>query len=233
MLVTPHMQYPTGVTLSAARRLHLLELARKRRFAIIEDDWVHEVRYEGRPVLPLVSADAAGVTLYLGSLSKVFAPALRIGYVVGPEPFIEKLARLRALVDVCGDGTVELAVAELLEDGEIQRHVRRLTRIYRARRDVLMTELARRLGSVVRFDPPRGGTALWAQVDGAVDVEAWARRGRERGVGFLTGRYFRLDERPSNHVWLGFAGLDEAQIVEGVRLMAATLPRALPRARRR
>lgn len=82
--VTPHHQFPTTVTLSAARRMRLLELAREHRFAIIEDDYDYEFHYEGSPVLPLASADPHGVVIYIGTMSKVLAPALRIGYVAAP-----------------------------------------------------------------------------------------------------------------------------------------------------
>src|SRR6516225_2055432 len=82
--VTPHHQFPTTVTMSAGRRLKLLDLARARRIAIIEDDYDYEFHYDGRPVLPLASADDAGVVVYVGTLSKILAPGLRIGYIVAP-----------------------------------------------------------------------------------------------------------------------------------------------------
>jgi GntR family transcriptional regulator/MocR family aminotransferase len=228
VVVTPHMHYPTGVSLAAARRIELLDLARARRFAVFEDDWVHEVRYEGRPILPLASADPAGNVLYFGSISKIFAPAVRIGYVAGPEAIIERLARMRTLIDVCGDSVLEHAIAELLEDGEIQRHVRRVARVYRRRRDLLMEELTKRMGSVLRLQPPSGGTSVWVEVDPSIDADAWARAGLEEGVGFLTGRSFFLDRRARPFLWLGFAGLAEHDLVRGV----ARMEKALARARR-
>src|SRR6185436_18931255 len=113
--VTPHHQYPTTVTLKAARRLALLELARSRRFAIIEDDYDHEFHYDGRPVLPLASADTAGVVVYVGTLSKILAPGLRLGFVVAPPPLADRLVQLRLYADRQGDQVMEAAVAELIE----------------------------------------------------------------------------------------------------------------------
>src|SRR5579864_4141443 len=101
--VTPHHQFPTTVTMSAGRRLKLLDLARTHRIAIIEDDYDHEFHYDGRPVLPLASADRHGVVAYIGTFSKVLAPALRIGYVAGPVPLIECLAAHRSHIDTQGD----------------------------------------------------------------------------------------------------------------------------------
>jgi GntR family transcriptional regulator/MocR family aminotransferase len=193
--VTPHHQYPTTVVLTAARRLQLLELARRHRFAVIEDDYHHEFQYEGRPVLPLASADPYGVVCYLGSLSKVLAPGLRIGFLVGPRPLLERAAAHRLYLDRQGDLAVEHAVAELLEDGELQRHTRRARRVYLGRRDLFCAELTRRLGDALRFAPPAGGMAVWARARRGLDVDAWSARARARGAVFLTGRSFAYDGR--------------------------------------
>jgi hypothetical protein len=115
--VTPHHQYPTTVTLSAGRRMALLELARRRRFAIIEDDYDHEFHYEGRPILPLASADDSGVVLYVGTLSKVLAPGLRVGYLIAPRAIRDWVIALRFDIDRQGDRLGDRALAELIEDG--------------------------------------------------------------------------------------------------------------------
>src|SRR5262245_51752243 len=122
IFVTPHHQFPTTVTLSTARRLRLLDLARRHRFVVIEDDFDHEFHYEGRPILPLASADASGSVVYVGSLSKTLAPGLRLGYVAAAPKVISHLTKYRTLLDTQGDHVLEAAVAELVEDGEIQLH---------------------------------------------------------------------------------------------------------------
>ena len=222
--VTPHHQFPTTVTLSAGRRLTLLDLARRHRFAIVEDDYDHEFHYDGRPVVPLASADAAGVVVYIGSLSKVLAPALRIGYVVAPTPLIERIAAHRSYIDMQGDQVLEYAVAELLEEGEIQRHIRRVRREYGARRDILVNALRDQLGERIAFQVPAGGIALWVRAIG-VDVEAWARSAREKGAIVVTAAEYALDGRPRPYMRLGFASLDGRELREGVRRLAAAQPR--------
>lgn len=221
--VTPHHQYPTTAVLSAGRRLALLELARAQRIAVIEDDYDHEFHYDGRPVLPLASADPAGVVVYLGTLSKILAPGLRLGFVVAPAPLLEKLATIRTFVDRQGDHTVERAVAELLEDGEVQRHARRARRVYLARREVLVEALGQRLGDALTFERPAGGMALWARAAAGIDVDAWADRALARKVVFSTARRFTFDGRRRSFVRLGFAALDEKELREAVRRMAAAL----------
>jgi GntR family transcriptional regulator / MocR family aminotransferase len=221
--LTPHHQYPTTAVLAPGRRLSLLALAKAHRAAIIEDDYDHEFHYDGRPVLPVASADDAGVVVYVGTLSKILAPGLRIGFVVAPAPLVDRLAAIRAFVDRQGDRAVERAVAELLEDGDVQRHARRARRIYAARRDALSEALRKHLGGVLAFAPPVGGMALWARVDGAVDVDAWAARALARGVAFYPGRRFAFDGRRRPFVRLGFAALTEKELGEAVQKMAAAL----------
>ena len=223
--VTPHHQFPTTVTLSAGRRLRLLELARAHRFAIIEDDYDHDFHYDGRPVLPLASADPAGVVAYIGTLSKVLAPGLRVGYIAAPVPLIERLAAHRSYVDTQGDQVLEYAIAELLEEGTIQRHIRRVRREYRDRRDTLAAALRDELGDQLAFDVPAGGIALWAKARKGLDVDAWARSARDKGAVIVTAAAYTLDGRPQPFVRLGFASLNGAEIREGVRRLAAAMPR--------
>src|SRR5262249_44700179 len=147
--VTPHHQYPTTVTLKAARRLALLSLARSERLAVIEDDYDHEFHYDGRPVLPLASADDAGSVVYIGTLSKILAPGLRIGYIVAPGAILRSVSAIRSLLDIQGDLATEAAVAMLIEDGELQRHVARVRRVYANRREILISSLQRAFGEGV------------------------------------------------------------------------------------
>jgi GntR family transcriptional regulator / MocR family aminotransferase len=223
--VTPHHQFPTTVTLAAGRRMRLLELARVHRFAIIEDDYDHEFHYDGRPVLPLASADSDGVVAYIGTLSKVLAPGLRIGYVVAPTDVIEQVAAHRSFIDTQGDAVLEAAIAELLEDGAIQRHIRRMRREYHVRRDVLVEALREQLDRYVAFAVPAGGIALWVKGKNGLDVDAWAKAARDRGAVIVTGSAYALDGRSRSFARLGFASLSSKELHEGVRRLRAALPR--------
>lgn len=220
--VTPHHQYPSTVTLSAARRLELLHLANKHRIAIVEDDYDHEFHYEARPVLPLASTDATGTVIYIGTLSKVLAPGLRIGYVVAPRPLVEAVIAYRSFVDLQSDLAVEAAVADLLESGEVQRHIRRARRLYLKRRDAMVDHLKKDLGAALSFEPPTGGIALWAHVAPEIDLLSWEQQGLEAGVIFQTGRRFSFGE-VLHCVRLGYGLRTEAEIGEAVRRMARAL----------
>jgi GntR family transcriptional regulator/MocR family aminotransferase len=222
--VTPHHQYPTTVTLKAARRLALLALARAGRMAIIEDDYDHEFHYDGRPVLPLASADEAGLVVYIGTLSKVLAPGLRIGYIVAPRPVLQSAAAIRSLLDIQGDQATEAAVAALIEEGELQRHVARVRRVYANRREILANGLRRVFGDGIEFALPPGGMALWARLRMAVDVDEWARRSVRHGVSWYPGRRYAFDGEAKPFARLSFACLNERELSEAVRRMAAARP---------
>jgi len=221
--VTPHHQYPTTATLSAARRLALLELARRQRFAIIEDDYDHEFHYQGRPVLPLASADEAGVVAYVGTLSKILAPGLRLGYLVAPALVLERCVELRERMDRQGDLVSECAVAELIEEGELQRHVRRMRRVYQARRDDMLAAIERYLPGVLVASPPPGGMALWARAQG-VDVDRWAARAAQQGQFIWTARTFAFDHAAGPYLRLGYALRSAQESARQLERLARALP---------
>ncbi len=230
LYVSPHHQYPTTVALPVARRLRLLELAEKQRFAVLEDDYDHEFHYDGRPLASLAGADRAGVVVYVGTLAKVLAPGLRLGFIAAPRTLIDTLAAVRADIDRQGDGVLECAVAELIEDGELGRHTRRMKRIYHARRDAFAELLITHLGDAVKFELPAGGMSLWAEARRGVHVERWLERARALGVTFTTGKsYFdphgagaRAREY-ARSVRFGFAPYAEKELELAVKRLARAL----------
>ncbi|HEY0477942.1 MAG TPA: PLP-dependent aminotransferase family protein [Kofleriaceae bacterium] len=220
LYVTPHHQYPTTAVLTAGRRARLLALAHKHRFAVLEDDYDHEFHYEGRPVLPLATMDPHGVVVYIGTLSKILAPGLRLGFVVAPRPLIDRLARERYLVDRQGDHALELAIAELIEDDELGRHTRKMRRIYHARRDALATALRDQLGDRITFHVPTGGIALWVETAPGLDPDRWYRRGLDHGVVFQPGSAFSLTGKRVAAARFGYGACTEAEIKLAVRRLA-------------
>jgi len=222
--LTPHHQYPTMAVLSAQRRQRLMAWAQKNRIAIIEDDYDNEFHYDGQPVPPLAANDPHGVVIYIGTLSKVLAPGLRLGFVAAPQAIIESLTAWRACVDRQGDQVIEAAVAELMEDGEVQRHVRKMMRTYRSRRACLDEHLRARLNDVLEWTLPPGGMAIWARVAPDVDPVAWTARARDRGVLVRPGQVYRFDGERMSALRLGFAALNEDEIEDGVDRLTQSLP---------
>jgi GntR family transcriptional regulator/MocR family aminotransferase len=203
--------------------MELLELARIRRFAILEDDYDHEFHFSGRPVLPLASADESGVVIHVGSLSKVLAPGLRVGFAVAQSPIVESMALHRRYLDRQGDHAMELALSYLIEDGELGAHIRRMHRAYTERRDVLHESLRAKLSRALSFRVPSGGIALWARVTCGVKPERWCEAALEQGVLVQPGRQYRFDGASTPFIRLGFARHTPAEIRDGVHRLVRGL----------
>lgn len=232
--VTPHHQFPTTVTLGAGRRLRLLEMARRHGLILIEDDYDHEYRFEGRPVLPLAAralnqgGDQDRI-IHIGSVSKLLSPVVRIGYATGAPDLIQTMTARREAIDRQGDLPLERALARLIDDGDLGRHARKARRIYEQRRDLLCAEFAARLGDAVAFDRPAGGLALWLRVNPDIDAAAWAAEAERSGLILTHGRQLQLEPGPKgspavNAFRIGFASLDETELVRAVDRLKAAQP---------
>ncbi|MCA9491333.1 MAG: PLP-dependent aminotransferase family protein [Myxococcales bacterium] len=207
---TPHHQFPTMVTLPAARRLEVLRLASEHGFVVVEDDYDNEFHFRGHPVHPLASLDRSGSVAYVGTLSKVLAPGLRVGFLAAAPPVLQAVAQLRRVVDRQGDAATESALAELIDDGTVPRHLRRMRRLYAARQARFAAGLHERLGDVLSWTLPGGGLSLW--VHSRLDVERWSRSALSLGLGVETGARFRLDHEAQPTFRAGFAALDDEEV---------------------
>jgi GntR family transcriptional regulator/MocR family aminotransferase len=219
VFVTSHHQYPTTVALRADRRLKLLSLAQEHGFIIFEDDYDYEFHYANKPLLPLAGADHQGMVLYCGSFTKIISPAFRVGYLTGPEDVIDQLARLRRIIDRQGDLMLENALAELLEYGLIQRHLRKSMREYKQRRDVFCEALKGGFGDRVNFAIPDGGMAVWTQFDPQINMVEFAQKALQKGLYFSDGTVYG----PHNFTRLGFASSNTSEMEQGIEIMKKSL----------
>jgi len=215
--LTPHHHFPTTVVLPPERRIRLAALAERRNFAIIEDDYDHEFHFTHRPLLPLASAEGFGRLLYIGSLSKLLSPSLRIGYLVGAKTLIDRAAAEVMMIDRQGDPATEAAAAELMSSGALKSHARKVLRIYAARRECLAGALRAAFGERIGFTLPQGGLALWVTFPQAMDLEGFALAARANMVAFTPGQAFATNGMRVRGARLGFGSLDEAEIGEAVR----------------
>ncbi len=167
---------------------------------------------------------APGLVVYIGTLSKILAPGLRIGYLVAPSGVLRSASAIRSLLDIQGDQATETAVASLIEDGEFERHIARVRRVYVNRREILANSLRRVFGNAVEFMLAPGGMALWARLDMPVDVDEWARRSVRHGVSWYPGRRYAFDGQSKPFGRFSFGWLNERELPEAVRRMAAARP---------
>ena len=144
--VAPSHQYPLGVTMSATRRLQLLEWAHRAGAWIVEDDYDSEYRYNSKPIASLQGMDHHDRVIYIGTFSKVMFPALRLGYIVIPPDLVERFTAMRQSMDLCPSHIPQSVMHEFIREGHFARHIRRMRPIYAERREILVTELARAFG---------------------------------------------------------------------------------------
>ncbi|MEQ1088192.1 PLP-dependent aminotransferase family protein [Acinetobacter seifertii] len=206
---TPHHQYPTTVTMPMNRRLQLLELSKKWGFYIIEDDYDHEFHYDSRPMPPLASLPHSELVIHVGSLSKVFAPGIRLGYIVASSPVIQSITEDILLIDRQGNSITELALADLMHRGEIKRHIRKMKKIYQLRRDHVLAEFQRVFAETVQIQPPAGGMALWAKFQKPFTQDQLIEL---KDLNIDTEHKFKQNESSNRCIRLGFAALSEKEI---------------------
>jgi GntR family transcriptional regulator/MocR family aminotransferase len=221
--ITSHHHYPTTVTLTASRRIKLLELSEKYGFIIIEDDYDYDFHYASSPILPLISADVKGMVVYIGTLSKTIAPAIRTGYVVAPPNLILELARIRQLMDTQGDPIMELALAEMFASGEIRRHMKKALQEYHRRRDFLCAQLIEKLPDVINFRIPDGGLALWAKFDRSVPLAPLKEKLLTQGIVISNGLIHDTSSTLGNATRMGFAWMNEKETEKAVNLLVKTI----------
>ena len=216
--VTPHHHHPTTATLTAERRIHLLQLATAYGFAIIEDDYDYDFHYERSPLLPLASSDHDGHVLYIGGISKVVSPALRIGFLVGPKDFIASAAYYRRIVDRQGDNIMERTIAQLLANGDIARHSKKALKVYHERRNSFAEKL-NGLSDYLSYSLPSGGMAFWVRVNSMFPLEKLTAEFGNQGLEIPYWKSYDPHLEYHNCVRMGFASLNSNEIDQVFEIM--------------
>jgi GntR family transcriptional regulator / MocR family aminotransferase len=226
--VTPSRQFPTGVTMSAARRFQLLRWADAVDAWIVEDDYDSEFRYASRPLSCLQGLDESGRVLYIGTFSKTVFPGLRLGYLIAPLSLVEALGEARAMADRQPPGLEQVVLAEFIAAGHLARHVRRMRGLYEERRDALLAAAATELGERVEFGDIAAGMLALAWLPHGVDDGETSRRLLAAGVEASPLSSYAIRPLPRGGLLLGYAGFPPDALRAAVRRLGAIL-RSRPR----
>lgn len=221
--ILPNFHNPAGTTMSLIRRREILDLARRWRVILLEDDAYAELRYEGSSLPSLMSMDEEGLVVRLGTFSKILAAGMRLGWAVGPTFLVDGMARVKA-----DGGTSPFAshvAAEFARSGRLDRHIMRLRQVYREKRDAMVLALETYCGEFASWVRPEGGFFVWVQLKPSVDGDKLLQVASSEGVAYLPGRACFASGTGRQFLRLSFSFLAPEQIWEGVRRLARAMER--------
>lgn len=224
VVMMPLHQWPTGVRTSAARRSALLDWCQERDAWLVELDSLGEIVHDGAAPPPLFSDDSAGRVIFLGNFLALTFPALRLAYLVLPEPLVEVFVALRGLMGEHNPVAMQVALAGFIDNGQLASHVRTLRRLYRGRRDALVLAARQQLPAGAQLGPLSGGTHGCLHLHPRWDDRALAAQLNARGIAVqpLSGHQWQ-GRGPLNGLLLGYGADDEATIAAAVAEIGAVL----------
>ena len=214
----PTFQNPAGVTLSLERRQRLVELARKRELLIVEDNPYGLLRFSGEPLPPLYQLDGGDFVIYVGTLSKILSPGIRLGWAVAPPPVMEKIVLGKQAADLCTSTLTQHFVREYFAEGRWREYVDSLVDVYRDRRDTMVDALRTHFPVEATWTEPQGGLFIWATLPDYIDTGDLLAKALREDVAFVPGQAAYVDEsRGRSSMRLNFSGVGEEEIREGIR----------------
>jgi GntR family transcriptional regulator/MocR family aminotransferase len=228
--VTPSHQFPLGVTMSLSRRLELLAAAAEMSAWIVEDDYDSEFRYVSRPLTALQGLDTDGRVVYVGTFSKVMFPALRIGFAIAPASLVPALAAARQFAGTQQAVLEQMVLADFIDEGHFERHVRRMRGVYAERQQDLIEALRAEADGLIEASPAGSGMHLVGWLPPGTDDADVARRAATRGVDAIPLSAFAIGRgagRPG--VLLGYAHVNRSEIFAAARQLAGVVRESVGR----
>ena len=222
----PDFRNPSGETMTLAEREALVERARREDFIIVEDSPYRELRYSGEQ-LPTIYSLAPERTLHLGSFSKIFAPGLRLGWILGPEELLEQIYVCKQALDLCPPVFDQYLAAEYLTSGELDRNLAATVELYRGKRDLLLSLLEKYMPEGVSWTHPDGGLFLFVTLPEGVDTVAMYDEALSAGVAYVAGSFFFVDGSHRNTMRLNFSFMDTSRMEPGIELLSGIIKSAI------
>ena len=223
--VIPDFNNPSGETMTLSEREELVSFAREQDLLIVEDSPYRELRYSGEAV-PTLYSMAPERTLHLGSFSKILAPGFRLGWIIGPEPLLEKIYICKQALDLCPPVFDQYIAAEYISSGELDRNLVKTIAEYRRRRDRMLGLLERYMPEGTSWTRPEGGLFLFLTLPEGIDTVALYDEALSAGVAYVAGSFFYTDGSHRNTMRLNFSFIDEAKMEPGIRLLADLISKA-------
>jgi 2-aminoadipate transaminase len=220
----PNFHNPTGATMSSERRRAVLDIARRHRLLIVEDDAYGEMRFQGESAPSLFALSGGDGVLKVGTFSKTLATGLRVGWVAAAQEVVDSLVRMR--LDMGTSPWIQRLVTEYVSRGLLDRHLPRVVGLYRRKRDAMVSALEEHCAPYLRWRMPAGGFFLWLEVDRRVQPLALREAATQEGVAYVSGDTFFLDRSGSQFIRLAYSFVAEREIGEAIRRLGRALERA-------
>jgi GntR family transcriptional regulator/MocR family aminotransferase len=218
--VTPSHQYPLGRIMTINRRLELLKWAAHNHSFVIEDDYDGEFRYSGQPIPSLQALDKENRVIYLGTFSKSFLPTLRISYMILPQSLLKKATEITSLFKQTVSSNNQYALAEFIQNGEWQKHLNRMRKLYRKKRNIILEAVRSELGDKVKIHGENSGPRILIDVYLELSEQELIQKAENHGVrvypvsnSYKKGYAFKT-------ISLGFSGVPEEEIKRGIYLLS-------------
>ena len=229
LIVTATFQNPTGATMPQAAREHLLRLANRSGVIVVENDIYGPLAYEGGTLDTLKRLDEAADAVLLRSFSKLAFPGLRVGWVIGPRPLIQKLTEAKQWSDLHSDQLSQAVLLRFAESGRLETHRQHVLQTGGERLRAALDACRRHLPAGTSWTQPRGGMNLWVRLPQPLDAGELLPRAEREGVSYLPGKYFAVEKSQPGALRLSFAGITPAEIETGLctlgRIFATELER--------
>ncbi|MBX7213391.1 MAG: PLP-dependent aminotransferase family protein [Thermoflexales bacterium] len=226
VFVAPSYQYPTGVTMSLARRLALLDWARRTGVWVIEDDYDCEFRYSGRPLASLQSLDEDRRVIYVGTFSKSLLPALRLGFVVAPPDLVDAFRSARAVSDRHVNTLEQAALADFIQEGHFDQHLRRMRTLYLERQEALLDIAQHLWAGLIEMQPGHAGLHVVGRLEPGCDAQHIARQAAAQGVTVIPLSAFASRPLSRDGLALGYAAYTPRDLRKAAARLTPILERA-------
>jgi 2-aminoadipate transaminase len=213
--------------MSLEKRQRLVALAQRHNFAIIEDNWALFLGYEGRREPSLKTMDAGGHVIQVGSFSKCFLPGTRVAWAALPSGIGTSFVRAKRALDRSDSYFLQTMVHEFINKGYFDLHLRKLDRIYRARRELMQELMLAHLPAETSWKKPAGGFSVWLTLPENMSGESMLRKAVEQGIDFAPGSFFNIGHKDTANLRLAFSSLTQPQLRQGVRRLGLVLHDAL------
>jgi DNA-binding transcriptional MocR family regulator len=231
LAVTSNFQNPTGATLPLSARKTLLRIAQAASMIVVENDIYGPLAYEGDSIPPIKRLDETGDTILLRSFSKIAFPGLRVGWILGPRPLIEKLTETKQWTDLHSDQLSQAVLFRFAESGRLEQHRQRMLAAGRERLHAVLSACEEFLPAEAKFTRPRGGMSLWIRLPEPLVAAELLPRAEREGVTYLPGKYFAVSHPEENSLRISFAGMTPDQIRSGMAVLGRIFKDELERAR--